>query len=43
MADESHSMYKSIWSESAHFCMETIVTPHVSKPHDYINHMFMRR
>jgi hypothetical protein len=19
-----------------------IVTPHVSKPHDYVNHMFMR-
>jgi hypothetical protein len=22
--------------------MELDVTPHVSKPHDYVNHMFMR-
>jgi hypothetical protein len=24
------------------FGMVEIVTPHVSKPHDYVNHMFMR-
>jgi hypothetical protein len=23
-------------------CLSVSVTPHVSKPHDYVNHMFMR-
>jgi hypothetical protein len=33
---------KSLLSPNPQFTKPFYVTPHVSKPHDYVNHMFMR-
>jgi hypothetical protein len=33
---------RAAWYSNDSSDFKVVVTPHVSKPHDYVNHMFMR-